>query len=784
MNRPAKIRGIFRTGVNASLQHDSAEKHVTGQAVYIDDMPEPTGTLHAALVLSPIAHGRIRKINIEPALRAPGVVAVILPKDIPGKNDIAPIIPGEPLFAEDIVEFAGQPIAAIAATSLDQARAAAALVQIEIEPFDPILDLDEALKQNSLLTTPMTVSHGNVRTALATAPRKLQGEFRVGGQEHFYLEGQITLAVPGEDGDFTIHSSTQYPTEVQHICARLLAIDYNRITITVRRMGGGFGGKESNASWVAGVATLLAWKTRRPVKLRLPREIDMIVTGKRHDFLFRYEVGFQDDGRIVALDAMLAANGGCTLDHTSAVLARALTHVDNCYWVPHFRAVGYACKTNTVSNTAFRGYGGPQGVVVMEDVIERVARTLRKSPEEVRAINFYDKATGEETPYGQKIRDNLISKCVAQVIRDSNWEATRAEIDQFNRTSPVIKRGLGLFPLKYGISFMKAHLNQAGALINIYADGSVRLNHGGTEMGQGLFIKVAQVVAEVFKIDVDRIAITATSTSEVPNTAPTAGSTGSDLNGWAAFNAASTLKQRMTEYAAGHFDTSADKIEFRDNHVHIGAPKSNHVLEFGELVKLCWLGRVSLSATGFYKTPGIHWDQAAMKGEPYFYFSYGAAVAEVAVDTLTGEARVLRTDIVQDCGRSLNPVVDLGQIEGGFVQGMGWLTNEELWWDPAGRLRTIGPSTYKIPGSRDVPPKFNVRILENAPARAPTIFNSKGIGEPPIHLATAVWTALKDAIGSVCNHRVPVSLDAPSTPERILMAVRRAESEQNASVTV
>jgi xanthine dehydrogenase large subunit len=768
----APLRTSFRTGVHVPLQHDSAEKHVSGKAVYIDDMPEPPGLLHGALALSPVAHGRIRAIDISKALRAPGVVAVVGLNDIPGKNDIAPIVLGEPLFPEGVIMHAGQPLAAIAATTQDQARAAAQLVALDVEPLEPVLDVDEALRRQSFLIPPMTLARGDVARGLAEASHTFRNEVRVGGQEHFYLEGQICLTVPGEDGDFTVHSSTQHPTEVQHICSRLLGTEYNKIIVNVRRMGGGFGGKESNASWVAGVATLLAHKTGCPVKLRLPREVDMIATGKRHGFLLRYQAGFNDDGRIVALDAVLAANGGSTLDHTGAVVTRALTHIDNCYWIPNVRAVGYCCKTHTVSNTAFRGYGGPQGVVVMEDVIEHVARKLGRTPEEIRAINFYGERTGEVTPYGQTIKDNLIEPCVKQVMRDSDWEARREAVTRFNKTSPVIKRGLGLFPLKFGISFNKPHLNQAGAFINIYADGSIRLNHGGTEMGQGLFVKVAQVVAEVFQVDIDRIAITSTSTAEVPNTSPTAASTGSDLNGWAAYDAASILKTRMTEFAAAHFETTADEVEFRDNHIHIGARDSNKVLEFGELAKLCWLGRVSLSATGFYKTPDINWDQASMKGEPYFYFSYGAAVAEVAVDTLTGEARVLRADLVQDCGRSLNPAIDLGQIEGGFVQGLGWLTSEELWWDREGRLRTVGPSTYKIPGSRDVPEHFNVRILEGVPVRA-SVYGSKGIGEPPIHLATAAWTALKDAIGSIADHRVPVSLDAPATPERILMTVER-----------
>jgi len=772
MSTVQKVRGAFQTGVHTKQRHDSGANHVAGTAVYIDDMPEPPGMLHAALVLSPVAHGRLRGIDASRALAAPGVVAVVTARDIPGKNDIGPVTPDEPLFAETLVEYAGQPVAVVAAATMDQARAAAALVHLDIEKLEAILTIDQAMEKKSFLAPPISIERGDVKGGLAKAPHRVKGKLRCGGQEHFYLEGQIALAIPGESHDITVHSSTQHPTEVQHICARLLGLELNRVTTIVRRLGGGFGGKESNASWVAGAAAVIAWNTGKPVKLRLPREIDMIATGKRHGYLMEYEAGYDDTGRIIALDASLAGNGGNTLDMTMGVMTRAVCHVDNCYWIPNYRAVGYPCKTHTVSNTAFRGFGGPQGVLVMEDVIEQVARKLGKSPEEIRSLNYYGGQNPNDAPYGQTITDNLIEPCVQQVMREIEWETRRKEIDAFNRVNPVLKRGLGLFPLKFGISFNAAFLNQAGALINVYSDGSIRLNHGGTEMGQGLFIKIAQVVAEVFQVDIDRIAYSATSTGEVPNTSATAASTGSDLNGWAAYMAADAIKQRMTAFAAEKFGASADTIEFRDNHVHIGAPGSNQVLEFGELAKLCYMGRVSLSATGFYKTPQITWDQAKMRGSPFFYYVYGAAAAEVAIDTLTGEARVLRVDLVQDCGRSLNPTIDVGQVEGGFVQGQGWLTSEELWWDKDGRLRTAGPSTYKIPGSRDVPPIFNVRILENAPNKSATIFRSKGIGEPPIMLPTAVWTALKDAIGSVVDHRVAVELDAPATPERILMAVR------------
>jgi xanthine dehydrogenase large subunit len=755
--------------VHKSLRHDSALKHVTGQALYIDDMPEPAGTLHAALVLSPVAYGRLKKVEVPPS---PGVVAVFGPADIPGRNSIASPGQEEPLFAEGKVEFVGQPLAMVVADSLDAARAAVERATIDIEPIEAILDIATALAKQAYVQAPSTILRGDPDSALKAAPHRLSAAFSVGGQEHFYLEGQVAFVLPGEDGDLVVHSSTQHPTEVQHVCAQILGCDFNRVTTVVRRLGGGFGGKESNASWVAGAAALAAHKTGRPVKLRLPREIDMIATGKRHGFEYRYTVGFDGEGRVLALDAVLAADAGWSRDMTPGVIARALTHVDNAYWIPHVRAVGYACKTNKQSNTAFRGFGGPQGVVVMEDAIDRIAHHLGRDVDDVRALNFYDDKN-DETPYGQKVEDNHLPRVWSEIRREASIERRRAEIAAFNKTSPVLKRGLGLFPLKFGISFNIPHMNQAGALVHVYTDGSIRLNHGGTEMGQGLFIKVAQVVAEVFKVDIERIRPTATSTAEVPNTSPTAASTGTDLNGWAAYEAANTIKQRMVAFAVEHFGASDGDIEFSDNNIRIAKPGSNQVISFSELAKLCHLGRVSLSSTGYYKTPKLHWDGAAMRGRPFFYFSYGAAAAEVAIDTLTGESRVLRADLVQDCGASLNPAIDLGQIEGAFVQGQGWFTCEELWWDAKGRLRTVGPSTYKIPGSRDAPAIFNVRMLDNAPSKEATIFRSKAVGEPPLLLATAVWTALKDAIASTSDGKTAVRLDAPATPERILAALAK-----------
>ncbi|MGG5809991.1 xanthine dehydrogenase molybdopterin binding subunit [Falsiroseomonas sp. CW058] len=760
-------QGLPRKGAGAALRHDSALKHATGEARFADDMGEVPGLLHAALVLSDVAHGRVVSLDLPAARAMPGVVAAIGPRDLPGVNDIAPIGKDEPLFADPVVEFAGMPLAMVVATSRDAALRAAQAVRAEVEPLEPVLTIERALELGRNVVPPQVLARGDAAAAIAAAPRRMEGEFRAGGQEHFYLEGQVAIATPGEDGEMAVTSSTQHPSEVQHVVARVLGCGYSRVTVTCRRMGGGFGGKESNASWVAAAAAIAARVTGRPVKLRLPRRADMTATGKRHPFLYRWTAGFDASGRILGLDALLAADGGWSLDMSAGVVFRAVTHALNCCDVPDVRITGLAARTNTVSNTAFRGFGGPQGALLMEDVVHRVAAALRMTPEEVRARNFCGiPGNGDETPYGQKLEGDLIARVWAEARRDSAWDRRRGEIAAFNAAHPTLRRGLGSMVLAFGISFGIMHLNQAGALVHVYSDGSIRLNHGGTEMGQGLFVKVAQVVCEVFGVDLDRVAITATSTAEVPNTAATAASTGSDLNGWAAHNAATAIRDRMAGVAARRWGIAPGEVVFADNRAWAERVGANRFLDFGELAKLCFLERVSLSATGHYSTPDIHWDRERMRGRPFFYFSYGAAVSEVVVDTLTGEHRCLRTDIVQDCGRSLNPAVDRGQIEGAFVQGMGWLTCEELWWDVQGRLRTVGPSTYKIPGSRDVPPAFNVRLLEGAPARSETIFRSKAVGEPPLLLATSVWNALKDAIGVE-------ALDLPATPERVLMAIRR-----------
>ena len=762
----------LKGGVHRAWRHDSAEKHVTGRAVYIDDMPPVPGTQEIWLATSPHPHARIVSIDCVAARAVPGVSAVVTAADIPGVNDVAPIFSGEPILADGVAEYVGHPVAAIAASDRDTARRAAALVAVEYEVLEPVLSIEEALERESYVAEPQVMKRGDAAAAIAAAPHRIAGEAGCGGQDHFYLEGQVALAVPQEDSDMLVYSSTQHPTEVQHGVAHTLGVPANAVTVEVRRMGGAFGGKESQATIVAAIAAVLARASGGPAKLRLARDDDMIVTGKRHDFLFRYEAGFDDTGRIAGLDILFAARAGNVADLSTSVMGRALCHADNCYDIPNAHFHGYCCKTNTVSNTAFRGFGGPQGMVVIELAIEHIARTLGIDVEAVRRANYYGEAPRNVTPYGQVVDDNIVEQVVDRLSERADYEARRREVAAFNETSPIVRKGIAMVPIKFGISFNVKSLNQAGALVHVYTDGSVHLNHGGTEMGQGLYVKVAQVVSEAFQIDLDRIKVSAASTGKVPNTSATAASSGSDLNGMAALDAANRIKERMTGVAADHFGVEPAEIRFADNRVYAG----NRSLAFEEVAKMSWAERVSLSATGFYRTPDIHWDPVTMQGRPFFYYAYGACIAEVAIDTLTGENRVLRADILEDCGTSLNPAIDLGQIEGGFVQGMGWVTMEELWWDGEGRLGTHGPSTYKIPGSRDVPPVFNVHILEDSPNPHPTIFRSKAVGEPPLMLALSVWLAIRDAVASLAGHRRFVRLDPPATPERVLAAVEEVRA--------
>jgi xanthine dehydrogenase large subunit len=762
-------------GVATDQRHDSAHKHVNGSAVYIDDMPEPAGTLHGCLGLSTVAHGTIRTIDLSAVRAAPGVVDVLTAKDVPGENDISPTgRHDEPVLADDKVEFFGQPIFAVIAETREQARRACRLAKIEYDELPALIDVaDAATNGAKLVTPPLTLSRGNAAEAIAKAPRKLRGQMRVGGQDHFYLEGHIAMAVPGEDQDVTVFSSTQHPSEVQHMVAHALGVPSHAVTVEIRRMGGGFGGKETQSNQFAALAAIAAKRLGRAVKIRPDRDDDMLATGKRHDFLIDYEVGFDDDGKIHGVDFAYAARCGFSSDLSGPVTDRALFHCDNAYFYPAVKAVSAPLYTNTVSNTAFRGFGGPQGMVGAERVIDEVAFATGKDPLEIRKANFYGVGERNVTPYHQSVEDNIIHRIVSELEESSDYARRRRTIDAFNANSRVIKRGLALTPVKFGISFTATHFNQAGALVHVYTDGSVHLNHGGTEMGQGLYVKVAQVVAEEFQIDIDQVKITATTTGKVPNTSATAASSGSDLNGMAARNAAGIIRDRLTDFAAEKYAVPRDQIEFLPNRVRIG----NQQVAFADLVKQAYMARIQLSAAGFYKTPKIHWDRDKGRGHPFYYFAYGASVSEVSIDTLTGEYVVERTDILHETGRSLNRAIDLGQIEGGFIQGMGWLTTEELVWDEKGRLRTHAPSTYKIPLASDRPKIFNVTLAEWPENNEPTIHRSKAVGEPPFMLAMSVLHALSDAVASVADHKICPRLDAPATPERVLMAVERLKAE-------
>ncbi len=753
--------------VGVSTPHDSAVRHVCGTAVYIDDVREPEGTLHLAPGGAAVARGRIVRVDLDAVRCAPGVVAVLTAADIPGRNDVSPVMGDDPMFAADAVEFYGQVVFAVVAETRDLARRAARLGKIEVAAEPPLVTVDDALGADAHILPDYTFAKGDSAAALAASPHRVAGTFRMGGQEHFYLEGQVALAIPGED-EMTVHASTQHPSELQHIVAHVLGLPNAAVTVEVRRMGGAFGGKESQAAQWAAIAALAARRTGRPCKFRLDRDDDMSLTGKRHDFRVDYDAGFGADGRLAAVDITLASRCGYSADLSGAINDRAMFHADNAYYLPAARIVTRRMKTNTVSNTAFRGFGGPQGMLAIERVLDEIAWSLGVDPLDLRKANFYGPGR-DMTPYGMQVTDNIMPELIEALERTSDYRARRQAIAQFNAGSPFLKRGLALTPIKFGISFTTTFLNQAGALVHVYQDGSVHLNHGGTEMGQGLFVKVAQVVAEEFGIDLDKVRITPTTTAKVPNTSATAASSGTDLNGMAARAAAAAIKARLVDFAAATFDVPADRIKFLDNQVLIG----NRTIAFPDLVKQAYLGRVSLSSTGFYRTPDIHWDAKRATGRPFYYFSYGAACAEVIVDTLTGEMKVERVDILHDVGRSLNPSIDIGQIEGGFVQGMGWLTTEELVFDAKGRLLTHAPSTYKIPCASDVPADFRVALFDGA-NREQTIYRSKAVGEPPLMLAISVFAAVADAIHSLAPGR-PVALDAPATPELILHAIAALE---------
>jgi xanthine dehydrogenase large subunit len=757
----------MQTLIGAAPAHDSAHLHVAGEAAYVDDLVEPRGTLHAALGKSEKAHARIRELDLAAVRAAPGVVAVMTGADIPGVNDVGPIIHDEPILADALVQYVGQPIFAVAATSVNAARRAASLARVDYDELPAVLTIDQALAAQSFVLPTERLTRGDAAAALRAAPHRLAGRFRCGGQDHFYLEGQISLAVPGEDSAMRVHCSTQHPGEIQLEVAHALGVPAHKVSVECRRMGGAFGGKETQAGLYACVAALLAHATGRAVKMRVDRDDDMMQTGKRHAFRYDFEVGFDDEGRIAGLALTLASRCGFSADLSGPVNDRAMFHVDNCYFLENLALTSYRCKTNTVSDTAFRGFGGPQGMFAIEYVLEEIARYLGKDPFDVRRANFYGAPPRDETPYRMKVEDNVMPELSARLAQTSRYRERREEIVAWNRTSPILKRGLSLTPVKFGISFTATHYNQAGALVHLYTDGTVLLNHGGTEMGQGLYTKVAQVVAHELGVTLDRVRVSAADTSKVPNASATAASSGSDMNGMAAQSAARALRERLAALAASHFGVSASEVVFAENRVHA----EDRSLPLADLTVLAHRARISLSAAGFYATPKIHYDRKTFTGRPFFYFAYGAAVSEVIIDTLTGENRVLSVDVLHDVGASLNPALDRGQLEGGFLQGVGWLTMEELWWNERGELGTHSPSTYKIPACRDWPERFSFEWY-GEPNREDTIHRSKAIGEPPLMLALSVFHALRDAVASVADYRLSPKLDAPATSEAILLAVQ------------
>lgn len=763
------FRAGMTSGVGRSVKHESADKHVTGEAVYVDDRLEFPNQLHVYARQSDRAHARILRIDTRPCYEFPGVAIAITKDDVPGQLDIGPVVAGDPLLADGKVEYVGQVVLAVAADSLETARKAAMAAIVEYEDLEPVLDVVEAYRKKHFVLASHTHRIGDSASQLASAPRRLQGTLHIGGQEHFYLETQISSVMPTEDGGMLVYTSTQNPTEVQKLVAEVLGVPMNKIVIDMRRMGGGFGGKETQAAGPACLCAVIAHLTGRPTKMRLPRMEDMSMTGKRHPFYVEYDVGFDDDGLLHGIEMDLAGNCGYSPDLSGSIVDRAMFHSDNAYFLGNATINGHRCKTNTASNTAYRGFGGPQGMVAIEEVMDAVARHLGKDPLEVRKLNYYGKTERNVTHYHQTVEHNVIHEMTAELEESAEYAKRREEIRAFNAKSPVLKKGLAMTPVKFGISFTATFLNQAGALIHIYTDGSIHLNHGGTEMGQGLNTKVAQVVAEVFQVDIERIQITATNTDKVPNTSPTAASSGADLNGMAAKNAAETIKQRLVDFLVREYKVTPEDVEFRNGQVRV----RDHFLSFEEMIQKAYFGQVSLSSTGFYRTPKIYYDRDKAAGRPFYYYAYGVACVEVLVDTLTGEYRMLRGDILHDVGDSLNPAIDIGQVEGAFVQGMGWLTMEELVWNAKGKLETCGPASYKIPAIADMPIDLRVKLVENRKNPEDTVFHSKAVGEPPFMLGIAAWCALKDAVASLADYKVQPQIDAPATPERVLWGVEQ-----------
>ncbi|WP_370231277.1 xanthine dehydrogenase molybdopterin binding subunit [Cognatishimia sp.] len=758
--------------VATSRPHDSATLHVTGQARYVDDIPTPRGTLHLAFGLSTIARGQIAAMDLDRVRAAEGVVAVLTAEDLPFENDVSPSIHDEPLLSDGSIHYLGQPIFLVVADSHLNARKAARMGEMSFSQETPILTIEEALAADSRFEDgPRIWSAGDAAQALKDAPKTLSGSITMGGQEHFYLEGQAALAQPQDNGDMVVNSSTQHPTEIQHKVAHAIGVPMHAVRVETRRMGGGFGGKESQGNALAVACAIAAQKTGRACKMRYDRDDDMVITGKRHDFRIDYDVGYDESGRVLAVDFRHYARCGWAQDLSLPVADRAMLHSDNAYQLDNIRIESHRLKTNMQSATAYRGFGGPQGMLGIERVMDHVAHALAMDPLKVRRANFYDDAGQTQTranvtPYGQDVTDFVLHDLVTKLATTSDYQNRRAAVRDWNAQNSVLKKGISLTPVKFGISFTLTHLNQAGALVHVYQDGSIQMNHGGTEMGQGLNQKVAQVAASRFGVPLDVVKITATDTAKVPNTSATAASSGSDLNGMAVKIACDTIRLRMAEHLAALHQCDVSEVTFSNGQVDA----AGNVMRFADAAKLCYEARISLSSTGFYKTPDLAWDRIKGKGRPFYYFAYGAAVTEVVIDTLTGENRILRTDLLHDAGSSLNPVLDIGQVEGAYVQGAGWLTTEELVWDNNGALRTHAPSTYKIPACSDRPDIFNVALYENENAED-TIYRSKAVGEPPFMLGISALLALSDAVAA-CGVPYP-DLDAPATSERIFVATQK-----------
>jgi xanthine dehydrogenase large subunit len=764
MGIPEQAVAGKKTGI--SPPHESAALHVSGEATYTDDIPELQGTLHCALGLSQKAHARIVSIDLDPVRKAPGVVAILTADDIPGENNCGPVLHDDPLLADQLVQYIGQPVFAVVAESHDAARRAARMAVIQYEDRPAVLTPQQAKAEQAAVLPPMRLQRGDPAAAIAAAPHRVAGTFECNGQEQFYLEGQISYAVPKEGHGVHVWCSTQHPSEMQALIAHALGWHSHQVLVECRRMGGGFGGKESQSALFACVSAICATRLNRPVKLRLDRDDDFLITGKRHGFYYEYEAGFDDAGRILGVKLDMTLRAGFSADLSEAVATRAVCHFDNAYYVPDVEIAAMCGKTNTQSNTAFRGFGGPQGALMMEVLMDMIGRKLGRDALDIRRVNFYGIGERNTTPYGQLVVDNILDPLVDELEASSDYRARRKEVHAFNRSSAILKKGLALTPVKFGISFNVPAFNQAGALVHVYRDGSVLVNHGGTEMGQGLNTKVAQVTAMELGIDLHHVRVTATDTSKIANTSATAASTGSDLNGKAAQDAALKIRRRLAKFAAKRWGGSAESIVFADNVVLV----NGHRLPFPEVVDAAYWSQVQLWSEGFYATPGIRWDKQTMSGKPFYYFAYGAAVSEVLVDTLTGEWKLLRADLLHDVGQSINPAIDIGQVEGAFIQGMGWLTTEELCWNQDGRLTTHAPSTYKIPAVSDCPADFRVKLFDNRNVKD-TIHRSKAVGEPPLLLPFSVFNAIRDAVASLGDYRDEPVLNAPATPEAILNAI-------------